>query len=101
MTNEARVQVAVTITDTMSFWDHQVETYVFYRELATTRTQTYDVPASWVAAGQLTADGLERVLRHMYGASFREGNADGSRYMVLEARSAIAKEPTTPTTRLD
>jgi hypothetical protein len=101
MTNEARVQVSVTITDTMSFWNNQVETYVFYRELASTRTQTYDVPASWVLDGKLTEDGLERVLRHTYGANFREGNGDGSRYMVLEARSSIAEDSTARSVRLE
>jgi hypothetical protein len=99
---EARTRVAVTITDTMSFWNNQVETYVFYRELASTRTVTYDVPASWVANGKLTDAAFERVLGHQYGADWRSGNSDGSRYMVLEASSAIAGQSTTTIpTRLD
>jgi hypothetical protein len=56
------------------------------------------VSDSWLAGDSIPADKLELVLAQLYGASWRQGNSDGSRYVVqqlnvhvLDADEANAK----------
>jgi hypothetical protein len=40
------------------------------------------VPEGWLDGASFNADKLELLLKQLYGASWRLGNADGSRYVV-------------------
>lgn len=82
------VRVEVTIKDTMAFWDDYLGTYTFNPDgYAPTNVWVFEVPDAWVSGGALTDAGLEGVCCYLYGATWRQGNGDGSRYVVLESRS--------------
>jgi hypothetical protein len=74
----------LTITDTMSFWDNYLETYLFNPDIGKSFTNWYRLPDEWIINGKLTPDKLESVFCHLYGATWRSGNGDGSQYMILE-----------------
>jgi len=83
-------RVEVTIKDTMAFWNDELGTHLFNPDGYTpTNTYVYAVPDAWVAAGTLTADGLENVCKYLYGATWRSGNDDGSMYIVLASSSRV------------
>jgi hypothetical protein len=42
------------------------------------------LPESWLAGDSIPADKLELVLVQLYGATWRQGNSDGSRYVVRQ-----------------
>jgi hypothetical protein len=84
------MKVEVTIKDTMSFWDNDIETFVLNPNApAATNTYVFDVADALVANGALTEAGIEHVCAYLYGASWKLGNGDGSRYVVLEQRSRV------------
>src|SRR5580765_4563565 len=78
------VYLKITITDTMSFWDDYLSSYVFNPENSKTFAGWYRVPDGWLNEGDLTPERRENVLEYMYGASWRSGNGDGSKYEVLK-----------------
>lgn len=47
------------------------------------------IPREWTEDLQLKDEYLEKLYAQFYGASWRSGNSDGSRYVVLEANSAV------------
>lgn len=47
------------------------------------------VPARWVEGGSLKDGKLESVFEQLYGKTWRSGNDDGSRYVVLSAEAAV------------
>ena len=47
------------------------------------------VPAGWIRNGTLQADFLEKVYEQVYGANWRLGNDDGSRYVVIDSSVKI------------
>ena len=84
------MKVEVTIKDTMSFWDNHIETFVSNPSSpAATNTYVFDVADAWVADGALTEAGIEHVCTYLYGETWKLGNGDGSRYVVLEQRSRV------------
>lgn len=92
----ARIYVNVSITDTLSFWRDDVGTYVWNPKLSTTVFRDFEVPQAWVRDGKLVPDAFERIYEYFYGPRWREGNADGSRYVVLEAESEVVPSTVTP-----
>lgn len=83
-------RIEVTIKDTMAFWDDYLSAYTFDPNgYAPTNTYVYLVPDDWLSGGTLEPDALERVYAHLYGATWRQGNGDGSRYQVLETRARV------------
>jgi hypothetical protein len=56
----------LTITDTMSFWNNDLETYLFNPDLGKSFTGWYRLPDEWIANGKLIPDRLEAVLCHLY-----------------------------------
>jgi hypothetical protein len=84
------IRIEVTIKDTMAFWNNALETHTFNPNgYCPTNTYVFEVPDAWIADGVLTAAGLERVFVHLYGPSWRVGNEDGSKYIVLESSSRV------------
>src|SRR5438132_8916560 len=84
------IRVEVTIKDTMAFWQDELGTWVFDPDgRAPTRSYVYAVPEAWVGDGALTSDGVARVHAHLYGADWKNGNGDGSCYMVLDTKSRV------------
>ncbi|HMS39913.1 MAG TPA: hypothetical protein PKE69_06795 [Pyrinomonadaceae bacterium] len=47
------------------------------------------IPREWTEDLQLKPEYLEKLNEQFYGANWRAGNSDGSRYVVLEANSAV------------
>jgi len=47
------------------------------------------IPRDWTENLQLKPEYLEKLYAQFYGANWRAGNSDGSRYVVLEANSAV------------
>jgi hypothetical protein len=73
----------ITITDTLGFWDDYLETYVFNAEQGKSYTGWYRLPDEWITNGELKPDRREAVYRYWYGETWRQGNGDGSQYVVL------------------
>jgi hypothetical protein len=78
-----------TITDTMSFWDNYIENFVFNPENSSTYTNYWLVPDEWIVDDSIKSDGREKLLEYMYGAMWRSGNDDGSRYQILKMEEHI------------
>src|SRR5258708_3851031 len=74
----------ITITDTLSFWDDYLSDYIFNPENSKTFSGSYRVPDDWLHEGSLIPERREKVLEYMYGATWRSGNDDGSKYVVLK-----------------
>jgi hypothetical protein len=47
------------------------------------------IPREWTEDLQLKNEYLEKLYEQFYGTNWRSGNSDGSRYVVLEANSAV------------
>lgn len=75
--------VRLTITDTLGFWDDYLGDYLFNPTNSQTFTNWYRVPDEWLENGRLVPDRREHLLAHLYGANWRLGNEDGSKYVVL------------------
>lgn len=74
----------VAISDTLGFWDDDLGTHAFNPNFKQTFTVWYRAPENWVEEGAVTAERREAIFRHLYGDAWRSGNADGSKYFVLE-----------------
>jgi hypothetical protein len=74
----------------MAFWNDELGTHLFNPNGYTpTNTYVYAVPDAWIENATLSADGFEKVYAHLYGATWRSGNDDGSRYIVLDASARV------------
>ncbi len=47
------------------------------------------IPREWTVDLQLKTEYLEKLYEQFYGANWRAGNSDGSRYVVIESNSAV------------
>ncbi len=56
------------------------------------------VPSDWLAGENLLEIYLEKIYRKVYGAAWRAGNSDGSRYVVLDSYTKIFAPETARTT---
>ncbi|MEH1128618.1 hypothetical protein [Micromonospora sp. CPCC 206061] len=80
----------LTITDTLGV---RVDGNHAVNPLAkVTRTFWYRLPADWVAGGALAAGRLERLIDAIYGPRWREGNPDGSRYVILGIQETVLSD---------
>jgi len=83
-------RIALTIQDTMSFWNDELGSFLFDPNgYAPTNTFLYEVPDAWIANGTLTTEGFERIFQYLYGPGWLAGNGDGSKYQVLKREVAI------------
>jgi hypothetical protein len=46
-------------------------------------------PKDWTADGELKPEYLEKLYEQFYGANWRAGNSDGSRYVIIEANTMV------------
>lgn len=74
----------MTVIDTLAFWNAPLGDYVFNPNLRKTFTGWYRVPNDWVSDGIVNEERREMLFRHLYGDTWRLGNEDGSKYVVLE-----------------
>jgi len=75
----------VTITDTLSFWDDFLESHTFNPNNSSTIAGWYQVPDGWLSAeGDLPEEKREVLFKYLYGPTWRSGNEDGSKYVVLK-----------------
>jgi len=66
----------------MGFWDDFIGDYA-PSPRTKTFTDWYRLPDGWLRDGALVPERREALLRHLYGDSWRLGNGDGSKYLVL------------------
>lgn len=81
------VYLRLTITDTLGVWidgNHAVNPLA-----KVTRTFWYRLPISWIRGGALRPDRLDRLVDALYGAGWRAGNPDGSRYVILDIQQTV------------
>jgi len=81
------VYLRLTVTDTLGVpvdGSHAVDPLA-----KVTRTFWYRLPADWVRAGRLQPQRRERLLDILYGPERRGGDADGSRYVILELQEQV------------
>jgi len=91
-------RIELTHTDTMAFWNDDVGAFLHNPDgYSPTSTFLYEVPDDWIAGGTLTPEGLERIHAHLYGPTWKNGNGDGSQYVVLKSTAKIisASDPRT------
>jgi len=91
-------RIELTHKDTMAFWNDDFGAFLHDPNgYSPTNTFLYEVPDAWVANGTLTPDGFERVHAHLYGATWKSGNGDGSQYVVLDSKAKVvaADDPRT------
>lgn len=74
----------MTLIDTLGFWDDHLGTHTFNPNLKQSFTAWYRVPDEWVVDGKINDERREVLFRHIYGDTWRMGNPDGSKYIVLE-----------------
>lgn len=80
----------LTVTDTLGVW---VDGNHAFSPLAkVTRTCWYRVPSDWVVGGALAPGRRDRLVDALYGPGWREGNPDGSRYVLLEVDEKVLTE---------
>jgi hypothetical protein len=77
----------LTITDTLGVWvngDHAINPMA-----KVTRTFWYRLPEHWVAGGALSPDRRQHLINRLYGPGWREGNPDGSRFVILDLQEKV------------
>lgn len=79
--------VRLTITDMLGVLVDDV--HAFSPLAKVTRTFWYRLPASWVSGACLVPRRREQLLDRLYGTGWREGQADGSRYLILELQERV------------
>jgi hypothetical protein len=57
------------------------------------------VPPDWIEGEQLKPEHLEKIYAQFYGANWRAGNSDGSRYVVQDSHTKIFPVETVKTTK--
>lgn len=57
------------------------------------------VPTDWTDGERLKINTLEKIFEFLYGANWRNGNDDGSRYMVIDSFSRVYDDETVKKTR--
>ena len=82
--------IRLTIEDTLAFYNPAIGDYTWRRDRTATSDWYYTIPAGWLAEdGQLPAARLEALLCGLYGPRWRQGNADGSRYVVVQSAVTV------------
>lgn len=59
----------------------------------------FHVPAEWTDGERLGTDAQEKIFEFLYGAGWRNGNDDGSRYVVIDSFATVFDEETVKNTR--
>jgi hypothetical protein len=80
----------LTVTDTLGVW---VDGNHAFNPLAkVTRTCWCRVPSDWIVGGSLASGRRDRLVDALYGPGWREGNPDGSRFVLLEVDEKVLTE---------
>lgn len=83
------VRLQVTIQDTLGFYDDYLGDYAFNPQNTATNTYWLKVPADWLANGAVLAAKWELFLQYLYGTTWRLGNEDGSKYIIISQKAEI------------
>jgi hypothetical protein len=78
-------RIKLTIDDTLAFYNDYIGDFIFNENNVQTNDYFVKVPIEWLQNGQLTDNALQAFYDFLYGANWRMGNEDGSRYMPLKA----------------
>ncbi|MCU0239396.1 MAG: hypothetical protein MUC29_08135 [Pyrinomonadaceae bacterium] len=78
-------RIKLTIDDTLAFYNDYVGDYTFNENNIQTNDYFVKVPLDSIENGQLTDVVLNAFYDFLYGANWRYGNEDGSRYMPLKS----------------
>ncbi len=78
-------RIKLTIKDTLAFYNDYIGDYTFNENNVQTNDYFVKVPLDWLENGQLISGALNSFYDFLYGATWRMGNEDGSRYMPLKA----------------
>ena len=98
-------RVRLRMKDTMAFYSHELETFVFDPEKATTTTWWFRVPRTWLEKGRLRNERYRHLYDSIYGGDYItwrdlqrdiEGGGEmweeeGAMYYVLEAEARALK----------
>ncbi len=80
----------LTVTDTLGVWVDG--NHAFSPMAKVTRTCWYRVPSDWVVGGALAPGRRDRLVDALYGPGWRDGNPDGSRYVLLDVDEKVLTE---------
>ncbi|MDG4763872.1 hypothetical protein O7632_07085 [Solwaraspora sp. WMMD406] len=75
------------ITDTLGVWVEGA--HAFDPQAKVTRIFWYRLPAEWIVDGALPRERRETLVDQLYGPGWREGNPDGSRYIILALQEQV------------
>lgn len=78
------VKIKLTVVDTLALFNDAAGDYLYNPRRSATKAYWYCLPSGWFEMDTLPADKLELIYEHIYGRSWRSGNGDGSRYIVLK-----------------
>lgn len=78
------------ITDTLGVWVEGA--HAFDPIARITRTFWYRLPAEWVVDGAIPVQRREMLVDRLYGPDWRNGNPDGSRYIILGVQEKLLSD---------
>ncbi|MFV2019823.1 hypothetical protein [Micromonospora sp. LOL_023] len=78
------------ITDTLGVWVEGA--HAFDPIARITRTFWYRLPAEWVVDGAIPVQRREMLVDRLYGPDWRNGNPDGSRYIILGMQEKVLSD---------
>ncbi|MFY1636075.1 hypothetical protein ACN27F_22830 [Solwaraspora sp. WMMB335] len=81
------VYFQLRITDTLGVWVKGA--HAFNPLARVTRTFWYRLPAEWMVEGALPQERREMLVDRLYGPGWRDGNPDGSRYIILGVQEKV------------
>jgi len=84
------VYFRLTITDTLGVWAGG--SHAFNPLAKVTRIFWYRLPAGWLVDGVLPTRRREMLVDRLYGPGWREGNPDGSRYIILGLQEQVLSD---------
>ena len=85
-------RIKLTVTDALGFYDDYLGDYTFNPNYTPTNTYFYKVPNDWIEDDQLKVEKIEMLFAHLYGPTWRMGNADGSRYIIVSHEAHVLNE---------
>ena len=83
-------RIKLTIRDTLAFYRQSLGDYTFNPEVSQTQSYWFALPdAALDDKDNVVPQFREPILQAIYGKSWRRGNADGSKYIVLHIEPAV------------
>lgn len=84
------IYLRLTITDTLGI--RVGIQHDFGPHTRVTRTFWYRVPGEWVDGGALCPRRRDNLVDRLYAPGWRDGNADGSRYVILKLHEKVLSD---------